>query len=154
RSRPLLLIVSMFLLWQMTGQSLSSSGGLNFTLGKLSGSLAQSANRLSGGKNMRLKPLTLFVASLCVVAAAAVQAQVVPRMKMTTDIPLSITTPDSMQTRLGTLNFRDGFPDDATVQKVYDNLDFQRGVQAFLTAMPAASLFAMRDGFRSTGATD
>ena len=35
--------------------------------------------------------------------------------------------------------------------KVYDNLDFQRGVQAFLTAMPGASLVAMRKGIRSFG---
>ena len=49
------------------------------------------------------------------------------------------------------MNFFDGFPDDATVQKVYDNLDFQRGVQAFLTAMPTASALAQREGFRSFG---
>jgi hypothetical protein len=68
-----------------------------------------------------------------------------------TDIPPAITIPDSIETRLGTLKFTDGFPDDATVQKVYDNLDFQRGVQAFLTTMPAASLSAMREGLRSIG---
>ena len=34
---------------------------------------------------------------------------------------------------------------------LYDNLDFQRGVQAFLTAMPAASLSAMRKGIRGFG---
>ena len=62
------------------------------------------------------------------------------RKQYKTDIPPAITIPDSVETRLGTLRFSDGFPDDATVQKVYDNLDFQRGVQAFLTAMPAASL--------------
>ena len=71
--------------------------------------------------------------------------------KYATDIPQSITTPDNVETRLGTLKFTDGFPDDATVQKVYDNLDFQRGVQAFLTAMPAASLSAMRKGIRGFG---
>ena len=70
---------------------------------------------------------------------------------MKTDIPASITTPDSVETRLGTLKFKDGFPDDATVQKLYDNLDFQRGVQAMLTTLPAASLNAMRRGFRSFG---
>ena len=70
---------------------------------------------------------------------------------MATDIPPAITMPDRVETRLGTLTFKDGFPDDATVQKVYDNLDFQRGVQAFLTAMPAASLSAMRRGIRSFG---
>ena len=66
-----------------------------------------------------------------------------PKTKMTTDIPTFITTPDRVETRLGTLRFFDGFPDDATVQKVYDNLDFQRGVQAFLTAH--AGGVALRD---------
>lgn len=74
-----------------------------------------------------------------------------PKLKMTTEIPTSITTPDRMETRLGTLNFFDGLPDDATVQKAYDNLDFQRGVQAFLTAIPAASLCSVRTGIRSFG---
>ncbi len=74
-----------------------------------------------------------------------------PRPKYATDIPASITMPDSVDTRLGMLRFTDGFPDEATAQKVYDNLDFQRGVQAFLTAMPAASLMAMREGFKSAG---
>ena len=77
-----------------------------------------------------------------------------PKMMMTTDIPASITTPNAVETRLGTLRFFDGFPDDATVEKVYDNLDFQRGVQVFLTAMPGASVHALREGFRSAGATD
>jgi len=73
------------------------------------------------------------------------------RYKMTTDIPASITTPDTVETRLGTLKFFDGLPDDATVQTLYDNLDFQRGVQAFLTALPAASFYAMRTGIRTFG---
>jgi len=71
--------------------------------------------------------------------------------KMTTDIPASITTPDVVETSLGTLRFFDGFPDEETVQKVYDNLDFQRGVQAFLTALPAADFYALREGYRTFG---
>lgn len=70
---------------------------------------------------------------------------------MATEIPASITTPDRVETRLGMLKFFDGLPDDATVQMLYDNLDFQRGVQAFLTAIPAASLSAMRTGIRTFG---
>jgi hypothetical protein len=73
-------------------------------------------------------------------------------MKMTTDIPEAITTPDSVETRLGTLKFFDGFPDDATTQKVYDNLDFMRGVDAFLNAVPGASAEALRTGWGSQGA--
>jgi hypothetical protein len=73
------------------------------------------------------------------------------RPSMATDIPASITTPDLVDTRLGTLRFFDGLPDDATVATVYENLDFQRAVQAFLTALPAASMSATRAGIRTFG---
>ena len=71
---------------------------------------------------------------------------------MTTPIPAEITTPDTVETRIGTLKFNDGFPTDETVQKVYDNLDFMRGVDAFLNAMPGASTEGLRQGLASNGA--
>ena len=83
--------------------------------------------------------------------ATNIPASSTARYKMTTDIPASIITPDRVETRLGTLRFFDGFPDEATVQKVYDNLDFQRAVEAFLTASPAAAMNAVRSGIRSFG---
>lgn len=73
------------------------------------------------------------------------------RPKMATDIPAAISTPDRVDTRLGTLRFFDGLPDETTVERVYENLDFQRAVQAFLTALPAAALSAMRAGMRTFG---
>jgi hypothetical protein len=73
--------------------------------------------------------------------------------KFATDIPEKITTPDSVETRLGTLKFFDGMPDEKTVQLAYDNLDFQRGVTAFLNAIPIASMYAMREGIREGGVT-
>ncbi len=94
--------------------------------------------------------VAILFAFACV--GVTVRAQEPPKMKMTTPIPQSITTPDSVDTSIGTLKFFDGFPDDATVEKVYDNLDFQRGVQAFLSGMPGASLVGMRTGFRKLGA--
>jgi len=75
----------------------------------------------------------------------------VKKMKMTTDIPVGIITPDTVETRIGTLHFFDGLPDEATVQTVYDNLDFQRAVQAFLTSLPAAGLHSVRTGIRTLG---
>ena len=75
-------------------------------------------------------------------------------MKMTTDIPAQITTPDTIETRIGILRFLDGFPDDDTIEKVYDNLDFQHGVQAYLTALPGAVSYALREGLRSVGVND
>lgn len=96
----------------------------------------------------------MTAAVACLLCATAAHGQAAPKMKMTTDVPRSITTPDSVDTRLGTLRFVDGFPDDATAQKVYDNLDFMRGVDAFLDAMPGASVEALRVGLASQGATD
>jgi len=71
---------------------------------------------------------------------------------MTTEIPASITIPDEMETRLGTLTFDDGRPDKATAALLYDYLDFQNGVQAFLNTNRAASMVAMKRGLISQGA--
>jgi hypothetical protein len=73
---------------------------------------------------------------------------------MTTPIPPQITTPDRVETRLGTLRFFDGVPDAASVDLLYDNLDFQRGVEAFLACMRGASLVAVRQGLREVGCVD
>ena len=54
-----------------------------------------------------------------------------PKMKMTTPIPDSIVTP---------------------AETLYDNLDFMRGVDAFLNAMPGASVEALPVGMASQGA--
>jgi hypothetical protein len=96
-------------------------------------------------------PNILAAALIGALAVTTTRAADAPKMKMTTAIPPEITTPDSVETRLGTLKFVDGFPDKETTQKVYDNLDFQRGVQAFLTCIPGASASALRHAFREIG---
>jgi len=72
-------------------------------------------------------------------------------MKMTTDVPPGIATPDRLETRLGILTSFDGVPDQATAQKVYDNLDFQRATQAYLASLPIASMYALREGMLEFG---
>ena len=44
---------------------------------------------------------------------ANADVQTAPKMKMITDIPGAITTPDRVETRLGTLKFFDGLPRDS-----------------------------------------
>jgi hypothetical protein len=95
--------------------------------------------------------LTRLITLLAVSVGIPASAQDAPKMKMSTDIPQSITTPNSVETRIGTLKFFDGFPDKATVEKVYDNLDFQRGVQAYLTGLPAVSIAGARSGITGFG---
>jgi hypothetical protein len=62
------------------------------------------------------------------------------------------TVPDEVKTLIGTLDFPCGVPDEKSAQAVYDNLDFMRGVQAFLTGMPATSVRGMCNGMDSIGA--
>lgn len=73
------------------------------------------------------------------------------KFKMTTPVPEGIEIPDQVNSRLGTLKFFDGFPDDATVEKLYDNLDFQRAVQAYLLGLPAVNMAAYRKGITGVG---
>ncbi|UWU19235.1 DUF1254 domain-containing protein (plasmid) [Rhizobium sullae] len=92
----------------------------------------------------------LAIASMFSASAAYTQEQNAPEFKA--DVPTSIQTPDTVETRIGVLKFTDGLPDQETVQKVYDNIDFSRGVEAFLLGMPAASVYALCQGLDDVGA--
>jgi hypothetical protein len=93
--------------------------------------------------------VTLALLAIAVAAPAWGQGQ--PAPKYSAKVPPYIRTPDTVQTRLGTLKFFDGLPDQETVQKVYENLDFTRGVEAFLSGIPAASLYAACEGLSHAG---
>ncbi len=95
-----------------------------------------------------------FKAVLAVALAGSLALPVraaAPRFKMTTDTPPGIAMPDQVETRLGTLRFFDGFPDDGSVQKLYDNLDFQRAVQAYLLALAPVNMAGLREGLLTVG---
>ena len=94
----------------------------------------------------------LLVIVLIVAACAVAVAEKTPGYN--NKIPDTILTPDTVETRIGTLKFFDGQPDADTVQMVYDNLDFMRGVETFLNGMPASSIEGLRRGHVELGATD
>ena len=75
------------------------------------------------------------------------------KSKFKTEVPDKILTPDLVKSRIGDLEFFDGLPSDGTVEKVYDNLDFMRGVETFLSGIPAASIEGIRLGQEELGAT-
>ena len=56
-----------------------------------------------------------------------------------------------METRIGTLKFFNGLPDADTVRKAYDQVDFSRGIEAFLSGIPTASVHALCTGLDSVG---
>lgn len=68
--------------------------------------------------------------------------------------PAASHTPDKVDSRLGTLEFKDGVPTQKTADLLYDHLDFSRGVDSFLNGVPGASMYAIRKGFRDAGVPD
>ncbi|MGI9523264.1 MAG: hypothetical protein ACR2PG_16635, partial [Hyphomicrobiaceae bacterium] len=78
---------------------------------------------------------------------------VIAEPKYKAKVPPEIITPDVAKTRLGTLRFKYGVPDDATAKAVFDNLDFMRAVTAFLDGIPIASLYGMCEGLAAAGAS-
>lgn len=92
-----------------------------------------------------------FAAVLLVLSFSLAAPALSAEPKFSAKVPPSITTPDTVETRIGTLKFFDGLPDADTVQKVYDQLDFARGAEAFLSGIPAASVHALCTGLEEVG---
>lgn len=90
-------------------------------------------------------------------AAAASSMVALPHLaaaQTASAIPQTLVTPDKVETRIGPLQFKDGAPSAETVDKVYDTLDFTRGLDAFLNSYGGASAYAIRQGLLSIGAED
>jgi hypothetical protein len=94
-----------------------------------------------------------FVSPLAALLAFAALPHLAAAQTAST-IPQILVTPDKVETRIGTLEFKDGAPSAATAEKVLDSLDYIRGVDAFMNSFSGASAYAMRKGFLSIGAED
>ena len=52
--------------------------------------------------------------------------------------------PDKIETNFGTLNFElEAFPDEASVKKIYDEMDLQRATQAYMDFYPTLSVMVL-----------
>jgi len=56
---------------------------------------------------------------------------------------------ETTDTRIGKLEFQKGYPSEATVKKLYNEMDFQRATQAYIWALPAVSSTNMANTFKS-----
>jgi hypothetical protein len=68
--------------------------------------------------------------------------------------PASISTPDVVETSIGSLTFKDGIPDGATSDRLYDRLGLAHAVEAYLAGLPGVSMMALRKGFLDVGVAD
>jgi len=92
---------------------------------------------------MGVTALTLLT---CVLAAASAEGA-----RTYEETPESITTPDQTETRVGTLRLTDGVPTQETARLLLDNLDLNRGVEAFMSGMPAANFAGGHRGHLELG---
>ena len=84
-------------------------------------------------------------------AGSIVPALAATEYRMTTPVAPGVATPDTLETSIGTLHLRDGVPKPDTIEKIYDNLDRSRALQAYLLAIPIVNQASMRDSLRTFG---
>jgi len=76
----------------------------------------------------------------------------IPKMKMTTDTPEGIATPNTLNSSaIGELNFFDGVPVPETAEKIYDYVDLHNAVDAYVKGIHIASMSAMKKGITEFG---
>ena len=80
-----------------------------------------------------LVSLILTSHSISQVQAQPIEKSIQPdSFKYSTPIQPGVAIPNQLDTSVGTLNLIDGFPLPDTVEKIYDNLDRSRALQAYL----------------------
>jgi hypothetical protein len=94
-----------------------------------------------------MKRLKLTIATLALIAFSAMPSTA-QQYKYETPIAPGIAVPDKIESSIGTLKLRYGYPEADTVEKIYDNLDRSRALQAYLMAIPIVNQAGMRDSLR------
>jgi len=82
---------------------------------------------------MRSAFVACVATAICAVAVQAARAE-----------DTSSKNEETIDTRIGTLTFESGYPSQETVQKLYDEMDFQRAAQAYIWGIPAVGLNGWR----------
>ena len=94
------------------------------------------------------RPFPLLAAALLLAGTHAATAQ------QAGATPPSLTTPATVSTRLGTLDFKDGMPSPETAAKVYEHIDATHAYEAFVNTLQGANFEAIRRGFLAAGVKD
>jgi len=78
-------------------------------------------------KSIILNLLTLAAALACALTFTTARAQELP-------------TSGTIESQLGKIELKNGYPTEATAKKIYDHIDFQRACQAYLWALPLMAM--------------
>lgn len=86
----------------------------------------------------------------CIVASLTIAAPL--WADVSEDTLKSLSAPDTIETSLGTLTFKNGVPSADSAQSVYDTLDFTRALNVYNNSFRGASALGLKEGFQSVGA--
>ena len=97
---------------------------------------------------MKTKQLLIMnlAALMAVVMVTTVWAQ-----EKRTKVPAFLTTPDKVESRIGSLQFNDGYPTGEAAAKIRDELDYLHGAEAFMNSIQGVSTYALRKGLMDIG---
>jgi hypothetical protein len=103
----------------------------------------------------RRETISLLSSAPAALGILSVAGTAIPAFAQETKSGTSVTTAGQgqsqrIETRIGTLefthDFANGYPTDATIDKLYDERDFQRACQAYLWSVPAVSFASWQRG--------
>lgn len=97
-----------------------------------------------------IQPMPVYRSGLAAFAALALTTAATARSPE--GMPREITTPNRLETRIGTLEFDRGVPTIETAAKAYDTLLFTRALNVYNNSFRGASALALVKGFQSVGA--
>src|SRR5690349_7732419 len=89
-----------------------------------------------------------------VVICATITLSRLAAAQTASETPSAISTPDKVETPLGTLDFKDGAPSKATLDKIYDNLAFIQAFRSFVDTLQGVSIHAIHKGLLNAGVKD
>ena len=64
----------------------------------------------------------------------------------------SLSAPARIETRIGTLEFKDGVPSAETAERIFDTLDFTNALNVYNNSFRGASAYALRKASRRSPA--
>src|SRR5210317_2014316 len=97
---------------------------------------------------MKLR-LTLAGTALALALPVAAQAD-----RTYEPLPPNVSTPETAESKIGTLDFPGGYPTAETAQKLADEMLYVNAVAAYTNTIQGASLWALRKGFAEIGVQD
>ena len=96
----------------------------------------------------------LACVSLLLSSALLIAAPRLAGAEVTAETLTSLSVPDKVETRIGTLTFENGAPTEETAETLRDVVLFSRALNVYNNSFRGASAYAIREGFHSIGAKD